>query len=174
MFNQYTFKTKVKFLGILFLMLSVASYRRSFSNLIDLYKENSMLTEKKSTMNSQSSNIYVLQKDVKDLDKLIGKIGVEKENIQQKIIDFSVKNGKKLEINSIQTIHESRQNDYLVYTYQIDLTGNYNNLLELTYEFEKKFEYSKIVSTKFYTENKNNKKEILHLNLIFQNYENTN
>lgn len=174
MFNQYTYKTKVKFLGLLFIMLSIASYRRSFSNLIELYIENRTLTKKKSTMNNQSSNAYVLQEKLNELDKLIGKVGVEKENIQQKIIDFSIKNGEKITINNIQTIHQSKLNDYQVYTYQIDLTGDYNTLLQLTYEFERKFDYSKIVSTKFYTESKNNKKEILHLNLIFQNYENTN
>lgn len=172
MFNQYTYKTKVKFLGILFIMLSIAAYRRSFSNLIDLYKENTMLADKKISMNSQSGTLFELQSEVKDLDRLIGKTGVEKENIQQEIIDFTIKNGRGVAINNIQTIHESIQNNYLIYTYQIDLTGNYNNLLQLTYEFEKRFDYSKIVSTTFYTESKNNKKETLHLNLIFQNYEN--
>ncbi len=172
MFNQYSYKLKFKFLIVFFIMLSIAAYRRSFSNLILLYKENRVLNEKKAVMNNQTSNIKALNSQVAGLDKLIGKEGVEKEKTQQKIIDFIVKNSSGISINDLQPIHNFVYDDYQVYTYQIDLTGNYNQLLDLTYKFEKQFDYSKIISLAFYTDKKNSKKETLHLKLIFQNYEN--
>ncbi|WP_162128573.1 hypothetical protein [Flavobacterium phycosphaerae] len=122
-------------------------------------------------MNNQTSNIRVLSNQVAGLDKLIGKEGVEKEKIQQEIIDFLVKNGSEISINNLQPIHNFVYDDYQVYTYEIDLTGSYNQLLDLTYKFEKQFDYSKIISLAFYTDKKNTKKEMLHLKLIFQNYE---
>lgn len=171
MFEQYSYKLKFKFLIAFFIILSIAAYRRSFSNLILLYKENRALNEKKALMNNQTPNIKALGNQVAGLDKLIGREGVEKEKTQQKIIDFIVKNGSGISINDLQPIHNYIYDDYQIYTYQIDLTGGYNQLLDLTYKFEKQFEYSKIISLTFYTDKKNQKKETLHLKLIFQNYE---
>lgn len=172
MFNQYSYKFKFKFLLVFFIILSIAAYRRSFSNLILLYKENIVQREKKALMNNQTPNIKALSTQVARLDKLIGKEGIEKEKIQQEIIDFSVKNSSEISINDLQPIHNFVYDDYQVYTYQVDLTGGYNELLDLTYKFEKQFDFSKIISLTFYTDKKNSKKEILHLKLIFQNYEN--
>ncbi|MCF6133370.1 hypothetical protein [Flavobacterium wongokense] len=171
MFNQYSYKLKFKFLIVFFIILSVAAYKRSFSNLILLYKENSTLREKKGVMKNQAPNVNALTVQVAGLDKLIGKEGVEKEKIQQEIIAFLVKNSSGVSINDLQPIHNFTYDDYQVYTYQIDLTGSYNELLDITYKFERQFEYSKIISLAFYTDKKNSKTEILHLKLIFQNYE---
>lgn len=171
MFKQYSYKLKFKFLIVFFIILSITAYKRSFSNLILLYKENRTLKEKKALMNNQTPNIKALTNEVAGLDKLIGKEGVEKEKIQQEIIDFLVKNGSGISINDLQPIHNFIYDDYQVYTYQIDLTGGYNQLLDITYKFEKQFDYSKIISLAFYTDKKNSKKETLHLKLIFQNYE---
>jgi len=148
MFNQYSYKLKFKFLIVFFIILSIAAYRRSFSNLILLYKENRVLNEKKAIMNNQTSNIKALNSQVAGLDKLIGKEGVEKEKTQQKIIDFIVKNSSGISINDLQPIHNFVYDGYQVYTYQIDLTGNFNQLLDLTYKFEKQFDYSKIIQKK--------------------------
>lgn len=173
MFNQYTYKTKFKFLMVFFVILSITAYKRSFNNLLLLYRENSTLREKKALMNNQTPNIKALQQEVASLDNMIGKPGVEKEKTQQKLIDFMVKNSSEVAISDLQTIHDFIYDDYQVYTYQIDLIGSYNQLVNLTYKFEKQFNYSKIISLTFYTEKKDTKKETLHLKLIFQNYEST-
>jgi hypothetical protein len=173
MFNQYSYKFKFKFLIVFFIILSIAAYRRSFSNLILLYRENIDLREKNALMNNQTPNIKALNNQVTRLDKLIGKEGIEKEKIQQEIIDFLVKNSSGLSINDLQPIHNFVYDDYQVYTYQMDLIGGYNELLDISYKFEKHFDYSKIISLTFYTDKKNPKKETLHLKLIFQNYEST-
>lgn len=172
MFNQYSYKVKFQFLLVFFMMLSIAAYKRSFSNLIALYAENRSLKDKKELINSQRPNIANLNKEVENLDKLIGKEGVEKEKIQQEIINFLVKNGSAVSIFDLQPIHDFVQDDYQIDTFQLDLIGNYNQLLSLAYSFEKQFEYSKIISMKFYTDKRNNKTMTLHLKLIFQNYEN--
>src|SRR6218665_53494 len=173
MFNQYSYKAKFKFLIVFFIILSVAAYRRSFSQAIALVQENYKLKEKKEVMKSQVPNIEAMEKEVAGLDRMIGREGTEKEKIQQEIIGFLLKNSVGVAINDLQPIHDFNSDGYQVFTYQVDLTGSYNQLLGLAYKFEKQFDYSKIVSLAFYTDKKNSKKETLHLKLIFQNYEST-
>ena len=42
----------------------------------------------------------------------------------------------------------------------------------MAYDFEKQYDYSRMVGIKLFTAKKNNKEEVLHLKMIFQNYEN--
>ncbi len=172
MFNQYSYKKKFTFLIVFIIMLGIAGYKRSFGNLISLYRQNNSLQQKKELIGQQSPNIDLLNKQISDLDRLIGKEGLEKEKIQQEIISFLVNNSSGISIYDLQPIHDYYDTDYNIFTYQLDLTGNYNNLLEAAYNFEKKFEYSKIISVRFYNDKKDNKTNVLHLKLIFQNYEN--
>lgn len=171
MFKQYSYRQKFYFLLLFFVMLSVAAYRRSFSNLILLIGEHNALEQKKDLIASQTPNTQRLQRDIADLESLIGKGVTEKEKIQQEIVNFLVNNSKGVAIFELQPIHQYQQEKYLVHSFQLDITGSYNDLLQLANDYEKHFEFSKIVSMRFYTDNKNNKKETLHLRLIFQNYE---
>ncbi|MDD2987149.1 hypothetical protein [Flavobacterium sp.] len=173
MFENYSFKIKLKVLLILFVMLSVAAYRRSYSSLIESYQEYKTLSEKVLLMKSKTTNLDKLRYEIGRLDKIIGKEGVNREKVQQGIVGFITEQGSTVQINDLKTIHEFVEENYNIYTYQLDLLGNYNQLASLSYAFEKKFENSKIVSMKFYVDKKNNKSEVLHLKMIFQNYENT-
>lgn len=173
MFKQYSYKQKFYFLLLFFVMLSVAAYRRSFSNLFLLIGEHRTLVQKKDLIASQTPNTQRLQRDIADLESLIGKGETEKEKIQQEIVNFLVNNSNGVTIFELQPIHQYQQEDYLVHSFQLDITGSYNNLIQLANNYEKHFEFSKIVSMRFYTDTKNNQKETLHLRLIFQNYEKT-
>jgi hypothetical protein len=172
MFNQYPYKLKFKFLIVLFLMLSIAAYRRSFSSLIDAVKENHVLNNKVELLKNKAKNINQINSEIASLDKMIGKEGVAKEKVQQGIVSFLLDNSSGVSINDMQTIHEFHDSNFNIYTYQLDLIGNFNQLIKVAYTFEKKFEFSKITNTRFYIDKKNNKSDILHLKIIFQNYEN--
>lgn len=173
MFEKYSFKIKFKALLVLFAMLSIAAYRRSFSSLIAVINENKMLTEKVVLMGRKTKNVDVLSQEIANLDRLIGKEGTSRDMVQQHIVGFIADKSTNVQINDLKAIHEFVEENYKVYTYQLDLVGNYNQLAWLAYDFERNFEYSKIVSMKLYTEKKNNKPDVLHLKMIFQNYENT-
>lgn len=174
MFNQYSYKLKFKILIVLFFMLSVAAYRRSFSSLIDVLIEYKNLSKKVEVIGTKTKNITQMNQEIATLDKMIGKEGMSKESVQQGIVTFLLDNSKNVSINDMKPIHEFMDDNFKIYSYQLDLTGDFNHLAEVIYLFEKKFEYSKIVSTKFYTINKENKSNTLHLTLFFQNYENKN
>lgn len=172
MFENYSYKQKFYALGIVFLMLSITAYKRSFHTLFEVVSEYRVLSKKADDISRKAKNTGTLKNDVEYLDKIIGKEGVTKEMVQQGIIGFASSNSG-ISINDLKPIHDFPETDYHIITNQLDVTGNANQLLELAYNFEKKFNYSRMVSQSFYTTKKNNKSEVLHLKMIFQNYENT-
>lgn len=174
MFNQYTYKQKFSALIVLFFMLGITAYKRSFSQLVHIYKENKLLSEKVNDFSSKSNVLDALLKDVAFMDKVIGKAGESKEVIQQEIMSFVSERHPEISINELQPIHIFSDEDYKIVTNQLDVTGNANQLLALAYDFEKEFHFSRIVSMNYYITKKNNKTEVLHLKMIFQNYENNN
>ena len=169
-FEQYSYKTKFKALFVIFIMLGISAYKRSFSNLINVINENKELNKKIVLLDKKAKDVEKLTTELSAMDKVIGKGGFDKEKIQQSIIQFAA--SYNVSVNDLQPIHIFNGETYTIYTNQIDLTGNINELLKIAYDYEKKFMYSKPVSINFYTIRKNNKPDLLHLKIIFQNYEN--
>lgn len=172
MFEQYSYKTKFLALLCIFGMLSAAAYKRSFKTLIEVVKENHTLSEKTADISRKSKDSEKLALHIANLDKALGKEGVTKERIQQGIVGFATANHPGVSIHDLQPIHLYAYENYNIISNQLDLTGNANNLLRLGYDFEKQFDASRITSMNFYTTKKNNQSELLHLKIIFQNYEN--
>lgn len=169
-FEQYSYKTKFKALFIIFIMLGIAGYKRSFSNLINVINENKELNKKVVLLDKKAKDVEKLTAELSAMDNVIGKGGFDKEKIQQSIIQFA--GSYNVSVYDLQPIHIFNGDSYTIYTNQIDLTGNINELLKIAYDYEKNFTYSKPVSISFYTIRKNNKPDALHLKIIFQNYEN--
>lgn len=171
-FEQYSYKVKVKVLAVIFILLSCAAYKRSFSKLISTFNEYNEIKSKNNKLKSGTVDIDVLKAELKKINKIIGKEAVDKEKIQQDIIGFAIKHNRT-SIFDLKAIHKFKEDDFVIYTNQLDVTGDIDDLLKLAYDFEKNFPLSKVASMKLYTLNKENKKStILHLKLIFQNYEN--
>jgi hypothetical protein len=170
MFEQYTYKQKCIALVVIFLMLSYTAYKRSFKSLIEVYQENKELTKRSDEIASKSKNLDVLSMEIASYDKYLGNQNVERDVVQQEIIAFATQH-EGISINDLQAIHTFEGENYTIYTNQLDITGNINNLLKLGYDFETKFDYSRVVSTNYYTVKKNNSNEVIHLKIVFQNYE---
>jgi hypothetical protein len=156
---------------IVFVMLSVTAYKRSFSTLFQTINEYKIVSVQVEELNKKANNAKSLINDVVYLDKIIGKEGATKEMIQQGILSFVSENHTTISIHEVQPIHVFSDENHTVITNQLDVTGGVNQLLQLGYDFEKKFYISRIVSMNFYTTKNNNKSEILHFKMIFQNYE---
>jgi hypothetical protein len=172
MFDKYPYSVKIKALIIFFVLLAITAYKRSYSSLIDVYNENVMLKDKIEKINSKTGALDRLNGDISILDELIGKENSSKETVQQEIISFVTQNCKRVSINTLQSIHEYRDADFLIFTNQLDVTGTYHDLSELVYLLETKFKIAKVISVDYLIEKKNNTTKILHLKIIFQNYEN--
>lgn len=171
MFENYTYKKKFAALILVFCMLSVAAYKRSFVNLIEVYTENVNLEELSGSIKNKTNNIDELRVRVTQYDKFLGNQNVSNDIIQQEIVAFLISN-KGISINELKATHVFENENYRILTNQLDIVGDANDLLKLIYGFETKFNFSRVISTNFYTKKKNNINEELHLKIIFQNYEN--
>lgn len=172
MFEKYSYKNKFTALLVVFVMLVITAYKRSFHTLFQVMKEHKTLSEKTNDINKKANNSEKLHREINYLDRVIGKDGITKEMVQQGIISFASTEAPTVSINDLQPTHVFSDENYRIISNQLDITGNCNQLLTLGYAFEKRFDYSRIVSMNFYTTKKNNTSEVLHLKMIFQNYEN--
>lgn len=172
MFDNYSYKIKFKALLVIFCMLCITSYKRSFSTLKEVIYENRELTSKHEKLYNESGDLVALKSEIASIDKVIGKEGINKEKIQQDILAFT--SHYNVSVYNLRSIHEFVDLSHKIYTNEIDITGSLNQLLKLSYDFEKAIDYSRLVSVNFYTLKKDNKADVLHLKMIFQNYENNN
>lgn len=171
MFEKYSYKKKFLALLILTFIIAITAYKRSFSTLIQIIKEHNTLSDKIEDINKKAINSSDLAKEVAYLDRIIGKEGISKEVIQQEIVNFTSKRHPRVSINALEPIHLFQDENHTIITNQIDVTGNVNQLLKLGYDFEKNFSDSRIINMHFYSTKKNNKIDLLHFKIIFQNYE---
>jgi hypothetical protein len=172
MFEKYSYKQKCIALAVIFVMLSVTAYKRSFSALFEVIGEYRELSAKSEDIRKKSKNLKSLEREIAWLDNEIGKGGVTKQVVQQGIVGFAAEKHSGVSINGLEPIHAFSDGNYNIITNQLDVTGKVNELLRLGYDFEKSFTLSRPVSMNFYKEKKNNQSDVLHLKIIFQNYEN--
>ncbi|MFL9843543.1 hypothetical protein [Flavobacterium rhizosphaerae] len=172
MFEQYSYKIKFKALLVIIVLLSVTAYKKSFSTLISVFKENRALSSRVQELKGTTGNLKALEQEIDMIDRVLGKGGADKEKIQQKIMAFAATHNKHPSIYNLAPIHTFQDDDFRTYTNRLEVTGNTNQLLQLSYDFEKNFETSRLVGLHFYTIKKGSSKPELHLNMIFQNYEN--
>lgn len=171
MFEQYSYKQKFLALLVISGMLTIAAYKRSFKTLIEVVKDHKELTRKKEELNQKLQSLNSLEQEVNYLDNIIGKEGIEPQEVQKDMVSF-ISRAQNVSIFDLQPIHTADNNQYLISTNQVDVTGGVNSLLQLSYNFERDFNKSRMVSLHFFKSNKNNKKDVLHLKMIFQNYAN--
>lgn len=169
MFKQYSYKQKFVVLLLVFVMLSITAYKRSFSTLFQVIQENNKLSNQINQLKGKAKNTDKLMYEVATLDRIIGKEGLEPQEVQQKIVNFVTSNGN-VSIYDLQPIHYATDGNYEINTNQIDVTGNVNQLLQVCYNFENEFDYSRLSSINLSKNKKNSKIEKLHMTMIFQNY----
>jgi hypothetical protein len=170
MFEQYTYKQKTFALLVLFALLSITAYKRSFSNLIAVYKENNDLNKLSEEISNKSKNLDKLSKEIAQYDNYLGVQNIASDLVQQEILNFATLHDG-VSINNLESIHTFDGENYKIYSNQLDVTGNVNALLKLAYDFETKFNFSRAINIHYYKTKKSNSNEQLHLKIVFQNYE---
>ena len=173
MFENIPYNKKVIGLIIITIMLSIAAYKRSFSLTLSAYNQMNDLHDRLAYIHASNEDYSTIDQEIRVLDDLIGKKGIDPERVQQELLNFvSINHNNKVSIVDVAKIHESTNKDFLIYTNQLTLKGNYQDLLEVIASFETDFDYSRLVSIAFEKKkNYKNKINILNANLIFQNYE---
>jgi hypothetical protein len=175
MFENFSYKQK--FFGVLlgFVVLSMASYKKTFKHIIHAKKELSLVEEKLSFTDNSYNAIFNLKNDIATLDFLIGGQSSQPELVQQGILEFISNNTYPTKIMSIEDVHISYDNGFKIVTNQLEVEGTYKALIHVLYTFEKDFTDSRIVSTQLHSKkNYRTNTKNLYLKIIFQNYEKAN
>ena len=171
MFEKYTYKQKFIALIVVFFMLGYNAYKYSFSRLVDTYQVYSELYKDYNDFDNRSKTYTLMESQSKMYDRIIGRVDLPKEVVQQRLVGFSSK-FPSIKINYLDPVHTYKDSLFVVNTNQLDLVGGLNDLLEINYKFETAFKHSNIASMSFYKSKKASNKETLHLKIYFQNYEN--
>ncbi|GAA4272063.1 hypothetical protein U6A24_11190 [Aquimarina gracilis] len=174
MFANLTYKQKLLGLVVLGVLLFFAANKRSFKITKQAYNQVKQLEDKLNYVNASTTDIGETQAELSFYDKIIGKQGVEPEEIQQEILDFATQYDQVLVYN-LDEIHLAESNGFSIISNQLTLEGDFNALLEVVYAFEKEFKFSNIVSVSFVKEKEyQTRKNKLRVKIIFQNYEKSN
>lgn len=143
-----------------------------------MFEAKSMLNqveEKLASVDISYNRLSALKNDIIELDHLIGGQSKAPEHVQQDILDFVSTNTPKADIVSIEDVHLFQDNEFLIYSNQIELEGIYENLINALYDIETNFKNSRVVSSYFYSKkNYKTNQQHLFLKIILQNYEKTN
>ena len=171
MFANLTYKQKLLGLMGVVVILSLAANKRSFKVTRQAYNQVKELEDKLEFVNSSTTDISQTQLELKYYDKILGKQGVDPEEIQQEILDFT-SSFEEVYVFNLDEIHLAESNGFNVISNQLILEGNFNSLLEIVYAFEREFKFSNIVSISFVKEKEfQTRKDKLRVKIIFQNYE---
>lgn len=171
MFKEVSYKNKFFAVIILFIVLSITAYKRSFKatfEAVNFYKEAKKNIEKSS--NTQEE-IGFLKNEMLNLDNIIGKKSRNPEIVQNEILNF-LSQQEKNNLSKIDKLHISNDEYFTIYSNTISLKGSFNELIKTIHAFENNFEYARIASLKLYVvRNRKTYKNELYNQLIFQNYE---
>ncbi|WP_159025829.1 hypothetical protein [Aquimarina sp. Aq78] len=171
MFANLTYKQKLIGLIAIGILLFMAANKRSFKITRQAYDQVQELEDKLEYVNSSTTDVTQTQVELKFYDKIIGKQGIEPEEIQQQILDFT-SSYDNVYVFNLDEIHIAESNGFNVISNQLTLEGDFNALLEIVYAFEREFKFSNIVSISFTKEKEfQTRKNKLRVKIIFQNYE---
>lgn len=172
MFENLTYKQK--FFGVIigFVILLLAAYKKTLRHTLASKQQLNIVEQRLEGVNDAYNDLANLRENVKILDNIIGGNNSEPQLVQRQLLNFITKQNFKANIVGIKDVHKYRNDEFTIYTNQIEIQGSYNDLLNLLYMCEKNFKDSRILSAKFYTKkNYTTRKEKLYLNIILQNYE---
>jgi len=172
MFNNISYKKRFYSIIILFVIVLLASYKKTYQHVFFAKKQLDVVEQKLQGVEDSNNQISILQNEISIVDNIIGGQTKDSEQVQHLILDFVSKSNNKINVYAIDDTHIYHDEEFTVYTNSIELQGDYVDLTKLLFEIENLFNYSKVISAQLYTikDYRNNSKN-LYLKLIFQNYE---
>lgn len=172
MFKNLSYKQKFYAVIGCFIILLLAGYKKTYKQVFLVKSELNEVENKLKSASGAFGTIYGLKNDVAILDNVIGGHTSNPTQVQQMFFDFVTDSKSKVNLISLEDPHVFRNGEFIVYTNQAELEGNYTDLMQLLYEIEKNFKSSRVVSNSLYTKkNYTNNKTKLYLKIILQNYE---
>src|SRR5690606_558734 len=114
--------------------LSVTAYKRSFKNSIYLIKENKELKKKIELVNEKSGELQNLSFEIRNIDNFMGKENMDIARVRQEILSFLADDqNAAIMVNSFPSPHKYSDHNYTIYTNVLEISGEFNELLETSY-----------------------------------------
>jgi hypothetical protein len=171
LFEKYSYKQKNFALLVIGVLLFAVAYKRSFSTTLETQAYLEELELKKITAKNSQHEISLLQREISNLNALMGKENVDIEKVQQGFLNFFAAQSTHLVVNEIEEVYTFEHPDFKINTFKIDLKGDFLSVLKFTYLFEKKFEEARLIHTRFeIVKNPETQKNELITTLLLQNY----
>jgi hypothetical protein len=171
-FDKYSFKQKKYAALILGILLFAASYKRAFSTTIETRKAKQELIQKINDAKFAVSGIKQANKNLKELNKLIGKENVTIEKVQQGFLTFFTRKSKGLSIFQIDEVLRFKHPDFSILTHRIEIKGNFLDALSFIYTLEKEFDLAKLINVDFLYKKLNSEEQAsMYTIILLQNYE---
>jgi hypothetical protein len=170
--NSFTYKQKFFGMVIGFVILLLASYKKTYKHVFEAKSQLSLVNEKLQNGDNSYNEVFFLKNEIKSLDNIIGGQTKNPNEVQEMILDFISESSKDINISSIQDTHILNDSEFRIYTNVLTIEGSYFDLVPMLYNIEQEFMVSKVVSAKFFSiKNYRTNSKRLYLELIFQNYE---
>lgn len=173
MFEKYSYRTKLIALGIIFVLLLIVAYKRSFSLTLSSIQEIERLDLQLQNAEKAGFEINQLKLEINKINKVIGKENLSADQVQQllldRITDFS--DQENIKLHGIEETHYFNTKDFEIYSSQMVVEGDFVSVLKLLYDLEKNVDYARVASTEFFVEeNYRGKKKQLYAKILVQNF----
>ena len=173
MFDRLTYKQKNYGLLLLFILLAMVSYKRSFVLTLNLGKEIDQQELQKAGIQQSGKKIELLNLEIQQINNNLGKTDEMPDKVQQELLQkiSNFPSGYDVTIEAFNNTHLFESVDYKILTNEVLLEGNFNGLLKAIYKLEKEFEYARIINTDIYkTKEYGEKQSKLYAKILFQHY----
>jgi hypothetical protein len=171
LFEKYSYKQKNFGLLLLFVLLIAASYKRSFKTSFELIEHKNELKQDYTEALNSMNRIKLLQAEISNLNKFLGKENVPIEKVQQGFLNFFALKSRHLSVQQIEEVYTFQHPDFSINTFRIDLIGDYLLTLEFLNKLEQNFELARLIHVKQETKkNRKTEQNELHTTILLQNY----
>jgi hypothetical protein len=171
LFEKYTYRQRKIAVLAIFLLLCVASYKRTFSVTLDLINLREELTQKKHEAENSGVTLKRKQEELIKINNLIGEENVPNDRVQHGFLTFVDNSKTSLIVEEVEEVYRFNHPDFVINTNEITLKGNYRSMVRFLYNFEKNFDLARLVSVQIFVK-KNREKKIneLFLKVLVQNF----
>ena len=116
MSTKITYKKKFFILLFIIFIMSIASYKRSYSKVVNVYSYLDRSKDKLSIVQNSKNKIKKLQHDVLLLDKIIGEKSINPDIVQQEILNKFSSLNYGTDLIKLEETHKARNNYFNIYT----------------------------------------------------------
>ena len=173
-FSGASFSYRLKFFFLLggCILLGLAVYKKTYRHIFEIRNELSDKDNQQESAVAIYSQLGALTTEINSIDAIIGDGPPGASNEQTRLFEFIINSKIPVEIIRVDDEHQYVEDEYTVFTNQVELEGSYIDLISMLHYLESNFDSSRVVSSRFYSfQNLKTKEFVLRLVINFQNYE---